>query len=294
MQLPPSLKTLFSADRSLSLTPTERFTQWSSLVYVLLGTSMLLIPSLWANFWQAELVGRTSGYIQLGGLSLAIEGFLLIVASRSRHRVPGHGHINITVFTRIVLINLAAWKLFQAGTAPVRYLFFFVALDNSLAVGTFLVWIFTEKDATLVLFFKEIAGLVFRFPSGSWSSFAVLVTGIVQFAGGVYLKNVEHLRSALNLDPSAGYSDTFLGFHFSLSIAHAVLYIFNGQAVSRSFNASCVFYRVAINMPLVFLLAVTGKVELILSVFLMCADFTFAMFILVFLYCDDINNKEKK
>lgn len=90
----PSLKTLFSTDRSLSLTPTERFTQWSSLAYVLLGTSMLLIPSLWADFWQAELVGRTSGYIQLGGLSLAVEGFLLIVASRSRYRVPGHGHIN--------------------------------------------------------------------------------------------------------------------------------------------------------------------------------------------------------
>lgn len=94
----------------------------------------------------------------------------------------------MAISTRIVLINLAAWKLFQAGTAPVRYLFFFVALDNSLAVGTFLVWTFTEKDVTLVLFFKEIAGLVFRFPSGPWSSFAVLVTGIVQFPGGVLKK----------------------------------------------------------------------------------------------------------
>lgn len=277
---------MLSADRSLPLTATERFTQWSSLAYVLVGASMLLIPSLWGHLWNAELVGRTAGYIQLAGLSLAIEGFLLIVASRSRHRVPGHGHINITVVTRVLLVNLALWKLFKSGVAPIRYLSFFAVLDNCLAVGIFLVWIFTEKGADLGLFLKEIIALLFKFPSGFWSSFAVLITGILQFPAGLYLKNVDRLRGALTLDPSAGYSNVFLSFYFSLTVAHAVLYIFNGQAVSRSFNTSCVFYRLAINVPVVFLLAVANQVEMSLAVFLVCADVVFAAFISVFLFFD--------
>ena len=277
---------MLPTDRPLTLTPTKRFTQWSSLAYVLVGATMLFMPSLWGHVCNADLIGRTAGYIRLGGLSLAIEGFLLVMASRSAHKVPGHGHINITVVTRLVLVNLSLWKLFQAGVAPVRHLAFFAVLDNSLAVGIFLVWIFTEQSASLGLFLKEIIALVFRFPSGYWSSTAVLVAGIVQFPGGLYLKNIHRLRSALNLDPSAGYSDVFLGFYFSLTVAHAVLYIFNGQAVSRLFNRSCVFYRVVINVPVVFLLAVSNQVEMRLAVFLVCADVVFAVLILLFIFCD--------
>lgn len=284
--LPAWFKKMISGNRPLPLTATERFTQWSSLAYVLVGISMLLTPSLWGHIWNAELVGRTAGYIRLTGPPLAVEGLLLVVASRSLHNVPGHGHINITVVTRAVLVNLALWKLLQTGVAPVRYLAFFAVLDNSLAAGIFLVWFFTERGATLSLFFKEISSLLFRFPFGYWSSFAVLVAGIVQFPGALYLKNVDRLRTALSLDPSAGYSDVFLSMYFSLNVAHAVLYIFNGQAISRSFNASCVFCRVAINAPVVFLLAVANQVEMSLAVFLVCTDVLFGAFILVFLFCD--------
>ena len=278
------LKTMLSSDRRLPLTPTERFTQWSSLIYVLVGSSLLLTPSLLGHIWNAELVGRTAGYIQLGGISLAAEGFLLLVASRSLHKVQGHGHINITVLTRLVLINIAAWNAFKT-----RFIVFFghVVADNSLAVGTFLVWMFTERGASLGLFFKEIFALLFRLPSGYWSSFAVLVAGIVQFPGALYLKKVDlRLRGPLNLDPRAGYSDAFLSMYFSLQVAHAVLYIFNAQAVSRPFNISCVFYRVVVNLPVIFLLAVANQVEKSLAVFLGCIEAGFATFIFVFLLFD--------
>ena len=289
------LKTMLSFDRPLPLTPTERFTQWSSLVYVLVGSSMLLTPSLWGHFWNAELVGRTTGYIQLGGLSLTVEGFLLVVASRSLHKVRGHGHINITVLTRLVLVNLSLWKAFQAGVAPRRYIAFFAVVDNSLAVGIFLVWIFTERGATLGLFFKEIFTLLFRLPSSHWSSFAIVVAGFVQFPGALYLKNVDlRLRGPLNLDPRAGYSDVFLGFYFSLHVAHAVLYIFNGQAVSRSFNISCVFYRVVINLPVIFLLALAYQVEKNLAVFLVCVDAGFTAFISFFLLFDKYKGDQEE
>ena len=281
------LKTMLSFDRRLPLTPTEHFTQWSSLIYVFVGSSMLFTPSLWGNIWNAELVGRTPGYIQLGGISLAAEGFLLLVASRSLHKVPGHGHINITVLTRLVLINIAAWNALKTDAAPTRFIAFFVIVDNSLAVGTFLVWMFTERGASLGLFFKEIFALLFRLPSGYWSSFAVLVAGIVQFPGALYLKNVDlRLRGPLNLDPRAGYSDAFLSMYFSLQVAHAVLYIFNGQAVSRPFNISCVFYRVVVNLPVIFVLAVANQVEKSLAVFLGCIEAGFATFIFVFLLFD--------
>ena len=279
-------KAMLSADRSKQLTKTESFTQWTSLTYVVLGISMLLTPSLWGILWNVELVGRAVGYIQVGGLALAVEGYLLVMASRSIHKVPGHGHINITVLTRLVLVNMSLIKKFQEGVAPVRFLTFFAMLDNVLAVGIFLVWMCKEEGTTFGLFFKEIFSLLFRFPTGSWSSIAVLIAGIIQFPGAFYLKDVDRLQIALNLDPFVGYSQLFLSFHFSLSVAHAVLYIFNGQAISRRFNSSCVFYRMAICVPTFCILALANRVETSLAIFLVCVKVGFAAFILAFLCCD--------
>ena len=283
---PSWFKTMVSAGRSRPLTKTENFTQWSSLVYVVVGMSMLLTPSLWEILWNAELDGRTVGYMQLAGLALAVEGYLLVITSRSIHKVPGHGQINITVLTRMVLVNLSLWKMYHDGVAPIRFIVFLAVMDNSLAAGVFLVWICTEAGATFGLFFKEIFGLLFRFPAGPWSSIAVLVAGIIQFPGALYLKDVDRLRSALDLDPFLGHSRIFLGMHFSLTVAHSVLYIFNGQAISRSFNTFCVFYRVAINIPTVCVLAFADRVETNLTIFLVCVEVGFAVFILVFLCCD--------
>lgn len=284
--LPAWFKAMISADRSKQLTKTERFTQWTSLAYVLVGISMLLTPSLWGILWNVELVGRSVGYMQVGGLALAVEGYLLVMASRSLHKVPGHGHINITVLTRLVLVNMSLLKMFQEGVAPVRFLAFFAVLDNSLAAGIFLVWICKEEGATFGLFFKEISSLLFRFPVGFWSSIAVLIAGIIQFPGGFYLKDVDRLRIALNLDPFLGYSHIFLSFHFSLSVAHAVLYIFNGQAISRPFNSNYVFYRMAICVPTICILALADRVETRLAIFLVCVEVGFAAFILAFLCCE--------
>lgn len=284
--LPVWFKSMTSADRSKQLTKTESFTQWTSLAYVLVGMSMLLTPSLWGLLWNVELVGRTGGYMQVGGLALAVEGYLLVMASRSVHKVPGHGHINITVLTRLVLVNMSLMKKFQEGVAPLRFLTFFAVLDNTLAAGIFLVWIFKEEGATLGLFFKEIFSLLFRFPVGCWSSIAVLIAGIIQFPGALYLKDVERLRIPLNLDPFLGYSHIFLSFHFSLSVAHAVLYIFNGQAISRPFNSNCVFYRMTMCVPSICILALADRVETNLAIFLVCVEVGIAAFILVFLCCD--------
>lgn len=284
--LPVWFKAMISAYHSKQLTKTEAFTQWTSLAYVLVGVSMLLTPSLWGILWDVELVGRTVGYIQVGGLALAVEGYLLVMASRSIHKVPGHAHINITVLTRLVLVNMSLLKKFQEGLAPVRFLAFFAVLDNSLAAGIFLVWICKEEGATFGLFFKEIFSLLFRFPLGPWSSIAVLIAGIIQFSGAFYLKDVDRLQTALNLDPFVGYSGLFLSFHFSLSVAHAVLYISNGQAISRRFNSSCVFYRMAICVPTFCILALADQVETSLAIFLVCVEVGFAVFILAFLSCD--------
>ena len=284
--LPVWFKAMVSADRSKQLTKTERLTQWTSLAYVLVGISMLLTPSLWGILWNVGLVGRTVGYMQVGGLALAVEGYLLVMASRSVHKVPGHGHINVTVLTRLVLVNMSLLKLYQEGVAPVHFLAFFAVLDNSLAVGIFLVWICNEEGATFGLFFKEIFCLLFRFPAGPWSSTAVLIAGIIQFPGALYLKDVDRLRIALNLDPFVSYSGLFLSFQFSLSVAHAVLYIFNGQAISRPFNSSCAFYRMAICVPTFCVLALADRVETRLAIFLVCVEVGFAAFILAFLCCD--------
>lgn len=284
--VPVWFKAMISADRSKQLTKTERFTQWTSLAYVLVGISMLLTPSLWGILWKVELVGRTVGYIQVGGLALAVEGYLLVMASRSKHNVPGHGHINITVLTRLVLVNMSLLKKFQEGVAPVQFLTFFAVLDNSLAAGIFLVWVCKEEGATFGLFFKEIFSLLCRFPTGPWSSIAVLIAGIIQFTGAFYLKDVDRLRIPLNLDPFVGYSQLFLSFHFSLRVAHAVLYIFNGQAISRRFDSNCVFYRMAICVPTFCILALADRVETSLAIFLVCVEVGFAAFILAFLCCD--------
>lgn len=292
--LPAWFKSMLSVDSSKPLTKTERFTQWTSLLYVLVGASMLLIPSLWGFLLNVELVGRTAGYIQLGGLPLAIEGYLLVTASRSVHRVPGHGHINITVLTRWILVNMSLIILFSKGIAPKRYIAFFAVLDNSLATGIFLVWICTEEGATFGLFLKEIFGLLFRFPAGPCSSIAVLVAGIVQFPGSLYLKDVNRLGSALSLDPFLGYSEIFLSFYFSLNAAHAVLYISNGQAVSTAFNKHCVFYRAAINIPVLCVLAVANRIESSLAVFLVGVEIGFAAFILACLLCDKDNSNQDK
>lgn len=277
---------MISADLSKQLTKTESFTQWTSLAYVLAGVSMLLTPSLWGILWDVELVGRTVGYVQVGGIALVVEGYLLVMTSRSIHKVPGHGHINITVLTRLILVNMSLLKKFQEGMAPVRFLAFFAVLDNSLAAGIFLVWICKEEGATFGLFFKEIFSLLFRFPMGPWSSIAVLIVGIIQFPGAFYLRDVDRLQIALNLDPFVGYSRLFLSFHFSLSAAHAVLYISNGQAISRRFNSSCIFYRMAICVPTFCILALADRVETSLAIFLVCVEVGFAAFILAFLSCD--------
>lgn len=77
------LKPMLSVERSKPLTKTERFTQWSSLLYVVVGTSMLFIPSMWGFLYKVELLGRSAGYIQLGGLAFVVEGYLLVIASKS-------------------------------------------------------------------------------------------------------------------------------------------------------------------------------------------------------------------
>ena len=288
------LKSMLSVERSKPLTKTERFTQWSSLLYVVVGTSMLFIPSLWGFLYKVELLGRSTGYIQLGGLAFVVEGYLLVIASKSEHKVPGHGHINITVLTRLILVNMSLTILYLKGTAPVRCIAFIAALDNSLAVGVFLVWISTEEGATLGLFFKEIFDLLLRFPVGPCSSIAVLLLGIVQFSAGLYLKDVTRLSHALSLDPFLGYSGLFLSFYFSLNAAHAVLYISNGQAVSTTFNKGCVFYRVAINILVLFVLGAANRIETSLSVFLISVEMILAAFILVSLSCDKDNYVQGK
>ena len=179
------LKTTLSFDRRLPLTPTERFTQWSSLIYVFVGSSMLLTPSLWGHFWNAELVGRTAGYIQLAGISLAVEGFLLVVTSRSLHKVPGHGHINIAVLTRLVLVNVAFWKDFQTGAAPTCFVAFFVVVDNALAIGIFLVWISSQSEALLLDCFSK--------GSSPFSFAFLLVTGLRSLSWSQALSSTPEL-----------------------------------------------------------------------------------------------------
>lgn len=144
------------------------------------------------------------------------------------------------------------------------------------------------------LFFKEIFDLLLRFPVGPCSSIAVLLLGIVQFSAGLYLKDVTRLSHALSLDPFLGYSGLFLSFYFSLNAAHAVLYISNGQAVSTTFNKGCVFYRVAINILVLFVLGAANRIEISLSVFLISVEMILAAFILVSLSCDKDNYDQGK
>ena len=107
----------------------------------------------------------------------------------------------------------------------------------------------------------------------------------------ILFKSLSH---ALSLDPFLGYSGLFLSFYFSLNAAHAVLYISNGQAVSTTFNKGCVFYRVAINILVLFVLGAANRIEISLSVFLISVEMILAAFILVSLSCDKDNYVQGK
>ena len=91
----------------------------------------------------------------------------------------------------------------------------------------------------------------------------------------------SYIHNFLGLDPSQGHAVGLLSAYFFMLIVHGTLSTLGGTADGLSFNIACAFYRLAIGIPLLIILAVAGQIEVSLMVFASSLDLIFAVLIII-------------
>lgn len=93
----------------------------------------------------------------------------------------------------------------------------------------------------------------------------------------------------MGLDPFQGHAVGLLSAYFFLLLVHGTLSTLGGTADGVSFNIACAFYRLAIGIPLLIILAVAGHIEVYLALFAALLDLIFAVVIIMSLLFEGIN-----
>ena len=72
--------------------------------------------------------------------------------------------------------------------------------------------------------------------------------------------------------------------YFFVLFVHGTLSILGGTADGVSFNIACAFYRLAVGIPLLIILAAMGQIEVSLAMFAASLDLILAVVILISLW----------
>jgi len=255
------------------------------VAYNLLGLTILAVPQIWKGFLQLEFSGRTEGYFRLQAVAQFELGFLYIIFARSKFDVPGGIPIRGPVLSKIVFVAGFMVPQCLSGSLPLAYTIFYLSLDTLIALCTFVIWYCETENASVIQLAKDMMRLMLSGLPRRKSSVVVVICGAIQVPVGLtFVIKPSYIHNLLELDPFQGHAVGLLSAYFFVLFVHGTLSILGGTADGVSFNIACAFYRLAIGIPLLIILAVTGQIEVYLSVFAASLDLIFAVVILISLW----------
>ena len=276
---------ILSIPRTEPLTTTQKFTQWSSiLAYCGGGVSLLVFPQLWKILLQLDFQGRTEGYLRLTGLGVFVIGFLLFISARSNLQSPINGPILGSVFSRLLYVNGMLLMLVLRDMLPLSFALVFMGLDTLLPLVTMVIWSRETEGASVSLFIREAFLQMFNCHAvQSGASIAVIIfVGIFQlFFWLVFVIRPDIAQNILQLDQFQGYSNGFLGSAFFTLSVHGWYHVTNASAANQPIIPAALFYRVLLNVPVLFILVLVDQIELSLGITLLGFDVCFSFIILL-------------
>ena len=265
---------------------TQKFTQWSSvLAYCMEGFSLLVCPQLWKILLQLEFEGRTEGYLRLTGLGVLVIGFLITISARSNHQSPSHGSILGSVVGRLLFVSGILQLLVLRNMLPLKFALVFMGLDTLLPLITLVIWYRETEGASVSLFFQEAFLPMFKLRGvTSGGSIAIIFfVGIFQlFFWLVFVIRPDISQNILQLDRFQGYSNGYLAVVFFTLFLHGWCHVINASSVNHSFVPAALFYRIALNIPVLSILGLFDQIERNLCITLLGFDFCLSIIIFAF------------
>ena len=117
--------------RPPSLTNASRYTALNGVVYLVVGTLLVVWPGVTQTlFNDPAFVGHEEGLMRVIGLTIVVIGWLYLFGGRS----GALQFVAASVIDRLVFVPLVLMPLALAGVFP-RLLVTFAVLDASLAIG---------------------------------------------------------------------------------------------------------------------------------------------------------------
>ena len=132
------LRTLM--DRPPTLSKASRYTAMNGVIYMVSGTSMLLMPDVVRSiFMEPGFTGREEGLVRLVGMMLVIVGWFYFFGGRSGTKQI----VAASILDRVILVPAVLVPLGLLGVFP-SLIFSFAVLDPLLAIGAW--FLLQEQD----------------------------------------------------------------------------------------------------------------------------------------------------
>ena len=276
---------MLSIPRTEPLTTTQKFTQWSSiLAYCGGGFSLLVFPQLWKILLQLDIQGRPEGHLRLTGFGVFVIGFLLVVSARSNLQSPINGTILGSVFSRLLYVNGMSLMLVLRDMLPLSFALVFMGLDTLLPLVTMVMWSRETEGASVSLFIREAFLQIFKCHAvqSEASMVTIFLIGIFQFFFWlVFVIRPDFAQNILQLDQFQGHSNGFLGSAFFTLSVQGWYHVTNAGAANQPIIPAALFYRVLLNVPVLFILVLVDQIELNLGFTLLGFDMCFSIIILL-------------
>lgn len=269
-------KFMFSIPRAEPMTMTQKFTMWSSLIVYCAGGFILLAwVQLWKIIFHIDFQGRTEGYIRLTLWGVFILGFLIVIMTRSSDQSPKNGTILGTIFGRLVYVNGVLLMMILRDMVPLSFALAFMILDSSLALITLVIWVRETKEASVILFFREVflPILKLRGVTSEYSTAAVFFVGIITtFFWLIFTIRPDTAQNIFHFDQFHGHSGGFLACVFFTLFLHGWCHVTNASCVNRPFVHGAIFYRTVLSAPTLIILFLIDQIERNLFIVLLSFD----------------------
>ena len=277
-------KYIFSIPLAKPMTKTEKFVQWSCvLFYCLGGATFLLSPQIVGTVFELDLEGHSDGYLRLLGLAVVEIGLIYIISARSSCKGSRHATILTSVVDRLVWANAISLLLVQKNMIPFKLALFWMIPNSVFAVTIVAVWSRETNDASVRRFFREITTDIRRFeitkaevPVGT-----VFVLGIFQFFfWSLLVIRPDFAEMMFQLDKFTGFSQGFRASYFFVRSVHGLHYMIGASTANHCVVSTSVCYRIFLIVPVFFCLLIFDLIDKNLFIALLSFELLFSTILL--------------
>ncbi|XP_022805435.1 uncharacterized protein LOC111342603 isoform X2 [Stylophora pistillata] len=258
-------KFIFSFPLTKHMTRTEKFVQWSCIMfYCLGGATFLLSPQIVGFVFKLDLEGYSGGYLRLLGLAVFEIGFIFIISARSFCRGSRYATILTSVVDRLVWANFISLMLVLKGLLPFRLSLFWMVPNSIFAFAIVVIWSHETKDASVNKFVQEATSDIRRFEMAKTEALVgtVFVLGIVQFFfWSLLVMRPDFSAIIFQLDKFSGFSQGFLASYFFVRSAHGLHYTIAASSGNICIVSAFVCCRIFFNVPIFFCLLIFDQIE---------------------------------